>query len=317
MGLLSAKERILDTIITQEGRAQIASGKLKAEYVTFSDMGAIYKLDTIVSGGLDVTSRLCFEAGNLLQDSIVFEADDSGKLVASFASGSALMKVSAGQIFSGSSRDERVSLSGSQFVSMAGALLSSSLNNFKNQYILASPDPIDERYDQFIIGPRKAKFTITEKGPIDEDSIAEMKVDHVESLFFDKRLSHVPNFQFLPPVNKPKLGEAQGAPLGLYANLNQQQLLTYEDVLEEIRDLELRGYSETIRFTETSRTNNLLCQMFETTDREITKLDVIDFGKFPPDQDGVVRHVFFVGKVFIDSMGTTTYCNMFTLVFES
>lgn len=317
MGLLSAKERVLDTIITQEGRAQIASGKLRAEYVSFSDMGAVYKLDTIVSGGLDVTDRLCFEAGNLLQDRIVFEADDSGKLVASFASGSAVIKVSAGQIFSGSSRDERVSLSGSQFASMAGQLLASSLDNFRNLYILASPDPIDERHDQFILGPTKTKFVITDDGPIDDDSIPEMKIDHVESLFMDKRLSHVPNFRFLPPVNKPRLGETQGTSLGVYANLNQQQLLSYEDVLKETSNLELAGYSETIRFVETSRTNNLLCQMFEMTDRELTKLDVIDFGKFPPDDQGRVQHVFFVGKVFIDSMGATTYCNMFTLVFES
>lgn len=317
MGILSAKDRVLDTIITQEGRAQIASGKLRAEYVSFSDLGAIYKLDTIVSGGLDTTDRLCFEATNLPQDLIVFEADDSGKLVASFASGSNLMKVAAGQIFSGSSRDERVSLSGSQFASMAGILLSSSLDNFKNLYVLASPDPIDERYDQFIFGPTNASFSITDHGPLDEDSITEMSIDHVESLFLDKRMSHVPNFQFLPPVNEPRLGETEGTPLGLYVRLNQEPLLTYSDVVKEIYQLEQTGYSESISFIETSKTNNLLCQMFELTDRELTKLDVIDFGKFPPDEDGVVRHVFFVGKVFIDDMGTTTYCNMFTLVFES
>jgi len=317
MGLLNAKERILDTILTQEGKAQIASGKLRAEYVSFSDMGAIYKLDTIVSGGLDVTSRLCFEANNLPQDSIVFEADDSGKLMASFASGSSLMKVSAGQIFSGSNRAERVSLSGSQFASMAGTLLASNLDNFKNLYILSSPDPIDDRYDQFLIGPTSAKFTITDKGPIDEDSLTHTKIDHVESVFMDKRMSHVPNFQFLPPINKPRVGETTGAPLGLYVNLNQKQLLTYSDVLKEIEGLEETGYSETVRFVETSKANNLLCQFFEVTNRELTKLDVIDFGKFPPDSDGVVRHVFFVGKVFIDSVGSTTYCNMFTLVFES
>ena len=51
-GILNPKQRIFDSIVTQEGRAQIASGKLKAEYYSFSDSGAIYQLDTIISGGL-------------------------------------------------------------------------------------------------------------------------------------------------------------------------------------------------------------------------------------------------------------------------
>lgn len=317
MGLLSPKERVLDTIITQIGKQQIATGKLKAEYVSFSDLGAVYKLDTIVSGGLDQTYRLCFEAGSLPQDLVVFEADDSGKLLASYRSGSAAYSVAAGQIFSGSNREERISLSGSQFASIAGKLLDSSLDNFKNLYILASPDPIDERYDQFLIGPQEGRFVISEEKPIDDDSLKEISTEHAESVFFDKRLSHLPNFQFLPPVNKPRTGEALGSSLGLYVNLNQEALLTYSDVLKELQTYEANGYAENIKFTETSRTNNLLCQMFELDDRQITKLDVIDFGKFPPDSNGVVRHVFFVGKVFIDDTGSTTYCNMFTIVFES
>jgi hypothetical protein len=317
MGLLSPKERVLDTIITQIGRQQIATGKLKAEYVSFSDMGAIYRLDTIVSGGLDQTYRLCFEANSLPQDLIVFEADDSGKLLATYRSGSLSVSISSGQILSGSTRDERVSLSGSQFASLAEKVLDSNLDNFQKQYILASPDPIDERYDQFLIGPKDARFVISEERPIDDDSLKEINIDHVESLFFDKRLSHLPNFQFLPPINKPRIGESQGSSLGLYVNLNQEALLSYSDVVKEINTFEERGYSQDIRFVETSKTNNLLGQFFEIDEKEVTKLDVIDFGKFPPDEFGVIRHVFFVGKVFIDGMGSTTYCNMFTLIFES
>ena len=317
MGILSPKERVLDTIITQIGKQQIATGKLRAEYVSFSDLGAIYKLDTIVSGGLDQTYRLCFEAGSLPQDLIVFEADDSGKLLATYRSGSVSLSVTAGQILSGSTRNERVSVSGSQFASLADKVLDSSLDNFQKQYILASPDPIDERYDQFIIGPRNSSFAISEERPIDDDSLKEINVDHIESVFFDKRLSHLPNFQFLPPVNKPRVGETNGTSLGLYVNLNQEAMLSYSDVVKEIASYESLGYSQDITFVETSKTNNLLCQIFEIDDQEVTKLDVIDFGKFPPDNNGIVRHVFFVGKVFIDGMGSTTYCNLFTLVFES
>lgn len=317
MGILLAKERVLDTIITQIGKEQLANGKLRAEYVSFSDLGAIYKLDTIVSGGLDQTYRLCFEATSLPQDLIVFEADDSGKLLTTYRSGSTTLHVIAGQIISGSNKNDRVSVSGSQFASLAEKILDSSLDNFQKQYILASPDPIDERYDQFIISSNSANFTITEERPINDDSLKEINVDHVESFFLDKRLSHLPNFKYLPPINKPRLGEAIGSPLGFYANLNQEAMLSYDDVAKEISSYENLGYSQEITFLETSRANNLLCQFFEIDNREVLKLDVIDFGKFPPDNNGVVRHVFFIGKVFIDSTGSATFCNLFTLIFEN
>lgn len=316
-GIISGKDRVLDTIITLQGKAQISTGKLRAEYVSFSDMGAIYDLDTIVSGGPDTTSRLCFEAGNLPQDLVVFEADDSGKLLGSFVTGSVVMQVAAGQIFSGSTREERVSVSGSQFSSLSDKLLATTVDNFKKLYILSSPDPIDERYDQFIIGPTNAAFSITNDKPIGPDDIKEMSVDHAESVFYDKRLSHIPNFHFLPPVNKPRVGESSGAPLGLYANLNQKQVLSYADIQKELDASALGGFEEKIYFTETSKANNLLCQFFESSENEMMKLDVIDFGKFPPDSDGVIRHVFYVGKVFLDGTGSTTYINLFTLVFES
>jgi len=310
------KDRIFDTIITQEGRAQISTGKLKAEYVSFSDMGSIYSLDTLISGGLDFTYRLCFEAGNLPQDRVVFEADDSGKLIGNFISGSTAFQVASGQIFSGSTREERVSVSGSQFTSLSEKLLNSSIDNFQKLYILSSPDPLDQRYDQFITGPAQVNFAITENKPIPSTDIQRIDIDHAESLFYDQRLSHVPNFQFLPPVNKPRPGESESQALGFYVNLNQAPLLTYGDIQEEALRASETGFEQKLYFTETSKANNLLCQFFELSNGEMTKLDVIDFGKFPPDQDGISRHVFFVGKVFTDGFGVTTFINMFMIIWE-
>ena len=41
-GILDAKERVLDTIITPAGRAQIASGELRIEYASFTDRQMYY-----------------------------------------------------------------------------------------------------------------------------------------------------------------------------------------------------------------------------------------------------------------------------------
>lgn len=318
-GLLDPKTRVLDTIITNEGRRQAATGKMNVEYLSFSDAGAIYALDTLVSGGPDFTSRIAFEAGNLPQDSIVFETDDSGNLLANFVDGDSGYRVRAGKVFpvlTGSTRFEAPFISGSQFASLATTLLSSSLNNFKNLSLLASPDPLDVNFNEFIIDKKNVEFKISDTKPISNSSIQEIDIDKVESIFFDKRLSHVPNFQYLPPINKPRTGRVNSVVIGTYKNLNQRPYQTFDDLAVELSGSILNGFGYDIEFLETSRPNNILGQFFEQYADGMKKLDVIDYGIFQPDRNGVTHHVFFVGKVFIDNENTPTFVNMFTLVWE-
>lgn len=317
-GILDAKTRILDTIITNQGRSQAASGKMKIEYVSFSDASAIYALDTLVSGGPDFTSRITFEAGNLPQDQIVYEVDDSGKLLGNFISGDVNYTVTAGQIYvTGSSGVLGDTIaSGSQFNSLAGTLTRASLENFKKLSILSSPDPIFENYNEFRIYPDSISYDLTPTKPIPKNAIQNINIDNVESLFYDKRLSHIPNFKFLPPINKPLPGRVDATPIGDYTNINQRPILQFSDLETELDELDKNGFKKEIQFLETSRDNNLLCQFFEMFDNQVSKLDVIDFGTFPADENGGSKHVFFVGKVFTDGYNVTTFVNLFVLVFE-
>ena len=293
----------------------MAEGELKATYVSFTASSAIYNTDTIVSGGLDATHRIVLEAGNLLQDQITLEADDSGLLQAFPISASERFPVRMGQILSASQNGALVPVTGSQFNSLAATLLSSSIDNFQNLYILQSPDPLDTREKEFLIGPTTAQFTITEDNPIPKTEMQSAQVDQMETLFYDKRLTHVPNFDFMPPVNKAKPGEEEGTPLGDYVSLNQESIEDYQQVLDEIDDFDAKGYGVTVNFTETSRENNVFGQFFEVARGGVmTKLDVVDFGEFETSEG--TKHVFYVGKVFIDSLGAQTFVNMFTLVFE-
>lgn len=317
-GLLDSKTRILDTIITNQGRSQAASGKMKIEYVSFSDASAIYALDTLVSGGLDFTSRITFEAGNLPQDQIVYEVDDSGKLLGNFISEQTNYTVTAGQIYLTGSEGAagNTIASGSQFSSLSELLTRASLDNFKRLSILSSPDPIFENYNEFKIYPESVSYDLTPTKPIPKNAIQNINIDKVESLFYDKRLSHVPNFKFLPPINKPLPGRVNASPIGDYTNINQKPILEFSDLAVELSQLEKIGYKKEIQFIETSRDNNLLCQFFEMYDNQVSKLDVIDFGTFPADENGKVKHVFFVGKVFTDGHNVSTFVNLFVLVFE-
>ena len=130
-GILDNKTRIMDTIVTLEGRRQMADGKLRIEYVSFTDSTTFYDPD-VVSGSSDVTTRLYFEQCHLPQDQITFEADDSGKLKP-FKNVQGIATAPSGKIYTNYSSSINFDyLTGSQFASTAGSLLNSSINNFKN-----------------------------------------------------------------------------------------------------------------------------------------------------------------------------------------
>lgn len=316
-GILDSKTRIFDTILTPEGRKQLAKGTLRATFYSFTDSGALYNEDTIVSGSgsvspeaLDSTFRFNLEATGLPQDSITFEVDDSGKLIGAPVSGSERFNIVGGQIFSGSKEHQRVHVTGSVFSSLSKVLLSGSINSFKNQMILRSPDPLDNKEKEFLLGQQDINFNITPDRPFKPGELTSANVNHIEGFFQDKRLSNIPNFKFLPPVNKARSGETERRTVANYLNLNQPDINTWEQLEEEFKQFE----SVTIPFTETSRENNLLCQFFETSQDRIKKLDVIDFGTLRTTNGGL-KHVFFVGKIFMDDYNCPTFINMFSLVF--
>ena len=333
-GILDSKTRIFDTILTPEGRRQLAQGNLRATFYSFTDSGAVYAVDTIVSGSgsvgpdtLDATFRFTLESSGLPQDSITFESDDAGRLVAFPASGSSTSITGSqtkfiildGQVFSGSNlvsgstiiKENLIKLTGSQFTSLSKDLLNNSINAFRNQMILRSPDPVDEKDREFLLGQQKISFNIGKERPFAQGEVTEANINHIEGLFQDKRLSSIPNFKFLAPVNKIRPGAEKRTRIANYMSLNQADITSMQDLEAEFRQFE----SVEIPFTETSRENNLVCQFFESSQDRMIKLEVIDFGTLRAE-DGSLKHVFFVGKVFIDDYNCPTFVNIFSLVFS-
>jgi hypothetical protein len=319
-GFLDPKTRFLDTILTVEGRRQLAEGRLRAEFYSFSDATAIYVEDTIVSGSLEGIDRPQLEAASLPQDTITFEADDSGRLISKtlanslFGITSSTLFVAPGQIMIEVSGTQEA-MTGQAYLSQMDTLLGSSLQNYKRCRILGSPELIDQNRDEFILGPLAPEsFIITDNNPIPEADLQEIEVNQIEGFFQDKRLSHIANFKFLPPVNKRRLGDTNIEPLGTYDRIDQAPILTIEELENELAPRINHGYKRTFFFTETSKKNRFFAQFFEVgEDGETRKLDVIDFGSFP-GKNSVARRVFFAGKVYTDDFGVDTFVNMFTLI---
>lgn len=315
-GILDQKTRFLDTHITTTGKAQIASGKLKAEFYSFSDSGVVYsKADSYLSGNFleeDVSTKFILESSDTPHDQLTFEIDDSGKLsVKELRSlSSASVKIVAGKVYEANSSSFITSSIDS--INLTNELLSSSIDNFKNLYILKSPSVFDSNRKEFELNTLSCSFTITDNLPIKNERDGgnrKISINNLESLFFDKRLSHIPNFKFLPPVNKNST-----TTIGNFVNAGNQPILTQDELDAELRNSRATGFSKIINFKKTSKNNRVFGQFFESTANGTEKLDVIDFGLFQTNL-GNTKHVFFVGKVLLDDNDSHTFVNLFTIVF--
>ncbi len=326
MGLLDSKTRILDTQVTLEGRRQISSGRFKIEWISLTDGSTFYEADA-VSGSSDATKRIYLETCHLPQDQVTFEADDSGRLMP-FKNDKNIVvkgrKIFTGSLnISGSFANDFELIENDQFASLASSLLSSSLENFKKCRMIGTIDPIFED-DQFLAGPTDIGFVITDEYPIDDVRAQSANINHLESFFQDRRMMHLDNFMYLPPVMKTEDAvdltnpeQARIFRIGEYAALGPVDRSDYSEFEEELLDAERIGFCKTVRFDPTSRNNRIGAQFFEIRKNDILKLEVIDFGSYTTDDpDHPIKKVFFVGKVMIDDNGNYTFIHLFTLVFD-
>ena len=329
-GILDNKSRVLDTIVTLEGRRQISSGDLKVRYVSFTDASTYYAAD-ILSGTADATTRIYLEQCSLPQDQITFEADDSGRLKP-FKNDSDIT-VKDGQlitysfnaltasVLTGSNQTMQL-LRGDEFASTAQKLLESSIHNFCKLRLIGTKDKLFED-DGFSLGNKEIEFVINNDRPIKDPSDHAANINHLDSLFNDVRLSKVKNFMYLPPVNKISDDSVNKKDhkatwkyqLGHYPPWGRTHLqgLSSKQLEHELKHYERTGYCKSIFIDPTSRQNNIVGQFFEVDHHVMHKLDIIDYGKYV--WHGSVKHAFFVGKVMNDENNNHTFIHIFTIVF--
>lgn len=275
-GALDSKSRVIDFALTPVGRQKLADGQLIFEKATVSDRSSFYEWDR--TGATDATQRIYFETYSAASDQITLESDDSGQLIP--YGGSNLMFSSLGEDIAGTS----------------GA-------NFSALKVLITDDPDDRQETTFkIIGRRYIFYpTMTD---ISRDPVS--KIDAIESVLFDKRLSKKTNFMFMPPVN------ADGSRLGYYADVRQEFIdEDAEDLLTAGKDAKYQTFIS--KFADTSPRNTLNLQVFQHTNSAgFKKLDLIDFGR--TTFGGTTGRVVFAGRVLNNSYGFPVFVNILTLV---
>jgi hypothetical protein len=328
-GILNNKERIIDFIMTEEGERQAASGQMKIEYATLTDLHTFYAASGSSGPGdvtglptvaADATKRVFFEATKRYQDTIVPELEDGTTLrafrISDFEFGGKI--IASGTNLTGFAQRSNI-MTGSEITNVAARTLDGIINNFRDLRILGTIDEFSDS-SSFVLSPATGSFKLTPHTKLNRSSAeyrSNMQMDvnlaNIPSLFEDGRFSHFSNFSYLPPVNVRRPGESKGKPLGLYPELNEPSITTAEDL---DRHLEGRQYVQ-VDFLETSAENNLIGQVFEYSFNEFEKLSIIDYGEFAagdPYDDG--KRIFFVGKIKRDANGSETFLNIFTLVFS-
>lgn len=320
-GILNKKERMLDMIVTHEGRRQAAQGQMKIAYATFTDMHTFYQASGSFGVAEPADNRLFFEATNRAQDIVVPELEP-GNSLRPFRAGD--FTVDGHMLASGSFKvgflDSPNILTGSQIVQENTRLVDSITTNFQEQRILRTSDPFSDTSD-FTLSHEVREFFMTNKtvfrkappGKKLNSTYSVANADASVSLFMDKRFAHFPNFDYLPPVNLPPPEKDIGEPLGEYIKLNEPSDQTFGQIAESLSARQ----KTVIDFGDTSRENNLACQIFEFSKDGVEKLSIVDGGEFD-DGDPISpgRQVYYVGKMLVDSTGAETFFNVFTMVFD-
>ena len=297
-GLLDPKTRIIDAILTQAGRQQASSGGLRAKYVSFSDATSRYEGDENAIA-IASTAPLGFEANSTIWDTITVETDESG-IMLPFSGDNFTLTGAGKSIVSGT-------LTGS--ISISQSIVSSSIDSIKNLQVISSGEA--GLNDQgFIVTPIEYTFSIIEGVPFKgEPSVT--SIDDVESFFADMRFAGVPNFKFLPPVQRSSSTAGQMLNLGEYTDLSEKDKVRTTP-LSPLSDLECAVFN----FSRHTEKHTLAMQAFEETAGEVKKLDVIPFGAVGVSPEGSRSSLFYVGKVFEDGYGVPTFVNIFALVIE-
>lgn len=278
VGLLDPKERIIDAVITDIGKEKLHFGNFKPTFVSFSDLIAIYKTDTIEPGKYKRVTDLNFEAQNYPQDQITFPIDELGRITIDFKHNN--IKISY---------DDEEKIKGLD-IQATKEIVKQSLTNLKDLHLLRtkSNNKDEEREIEEFEKDIETSFVIDSER---DEVINYIDIIEKEPLFFDDEFQDL-NYCFLHPYVQSETNE--NVLFDIYQNL---------DAKKEKLDLDGDTYIVDIPFEK----SNIFIQVFEKEENGmLTKLDLVES-----------NGIYFAGKVFFKEDGTPIFLKLFTIIFEN
>ena len=318
-GILNDKERIMDVLITENGRRQISDGTFKIEFASFSDHGVFYRDDGLGVAD-DAGSRLMFEAYSSATDVVIPEINALGKISMDISSGKRIVN---GKIVStGSDMLEATFKSGSQrLFSGSQEIIQDAIDSFDRLQIIGTKNNWSiEEY--FTIDKTNTIFT----KPSPTQRVIRNVNDGLKPIFTDPAVSSLPAFKYMPPCYD---GGNFKIPLASYRKMNEDPHYSYSAVINNLNSAPCVPYGsdsygnpmgvvqkETFTLDSDDPYLNILGQVFEVNDDSVNKMAVIDYGTFK-NEDGTDKgSIYHVGKIFRDANNIPKFVKILTLVFE-
>tara|TARA_Y100001970_G_C14248235_1_gene869836 strand:- start:3209 stop:4159 length:951 start_codon:yes stop_codon:yes gene_type:complete len=310
-GILDPKQRILDVILTPNGRRQIRNRTFEIKYASITDKTAYYQTDGVQL--LDISNEIQLEAFGGPQDTIIPEIEEFGQ-IGMFARSSVFatdesgvviepkILIREGTIMNALPNETFAIATGSQDIySGTFSSLDTSINNFKNLKIVKTKDEFFNN-SEMKVWPKAIEFN---RVYTDESTITNENI--LNPVIIDSRFRNTRAMSYLPPVDQ--LGNS----IGVYAKYISKPPQTFEELEAELIS---EAQHQNITINKSSLTVNLLGQVFEIESSKIRKLVIVDAGDFFDSTGNPLARVFYAGHILRDSSDIPKFLRLFSIVFK-
>jgi len=299
-GFLNSKQRIMDVMISNNGRRQIADGTFDIKYASFSDYGVFYRNDGTGIAD-DASVRLMFEAFTSNGDVIIPEINDQNSMSMGTSSGNQVVNgkvYTSGSAITGTANIVTGSV---DIFSSSADIIQTAVQHFDWLQIIGSNDNfVDTKY--FKIEPENISFQFPDKKT--------RALKHLKPMYVDPNLASQPNFKYMAPYVEK---DDNKIPLASYPKIMDESHTTI-DTLKGF--LNKNSQKQTITLEDTSDISNYLCQVFEITPTKVNKLSIIDYGAYYDSEGGLLGQIFHIGKLFRDESNTPKFVRIMSFLFE-
>lgn len=290
-GILDSRSRIVDFVLTGEGKKDLAAGKFNISFATFTDSGTYY-----VSGSTGVRtpmpSSFTFEAHASAGDVITLERDYNGVLIPpTVTEGATTTLISSG------SADARFR-SFDKTVLRTGEIL--------DAMSLIQGDLTFENFDSSIVQNRSNLSVNSSNYTYGNESV---QLSDVAYVFTDNRFKNFSSFKYMPPVVESSNGDTD-----VFSFFGIPQLFSFTTF-----DPQTIASVPSFDFfpQDTSAKMSVAAQIFEYDESaeatsEWNKLDMVYYGSTTLG-DGSNAHVFFAGKRILRDQ-SFSFVNLFTVL---
>jgi len=298
-GILDSKSRVLDVILTQLGREQMAKGEFEISFVTFSDNGVEYKDDG--SGVLKSSQDdLFFEAFSKPQDEIVPEINNVGDFTL-LSNISPTLTVDKGVLYE-STENGFQQVDAFENISKFSDVTTTRWNDLKLLKSRSSVTP--PRIEPEISGARELKVP---KGTT-------VEISSLPPVVVDERFSGNINTLFLPPIVHSANGTVTMRAYNNYTRPFNQETMLDKIKKESSGKIPLEIASDTKNGTDMY---NFIIQAFVGINQSVKKYLVVDGGEFVDGDGNPTMKVFHLGFVFKDNYpGSDTAISKFSRGFS-